>query len=52
MEMTRRSEEEVCSALNDCDFDVAKACDLLFEEVNTQVIYRSALSSDLRDVPF
>lgn len=39
MEMTCRSEEEVCSALHDCDNDMAKACEMLLEQADqTQVI--------------
>ncbi|KAL0811140.1 hypothetical protein ABMA28_010398 [Loxostege sticticalis] len=32
MEMTRRTEEEVCSALHDSDNDMVAACNLLLEE--------------------
>ena len=32
MEMTRRTEEEVCSALHDSNNDIETACNLLFEE--------------------
>ncbi|KAJ2944948.1 hypothetical protein O0L34_g1845 [Tuta absoluta] len=32
MEMTRRSEEEVCSALHDSDNDLVAACNLLLED--------------------
>lgn len=37
METTFRSEEEVCSALHDCDNDVDRAVNLLFESTNSQV---------------
>lgn len=40
MEMTCRSEEEVCSALHDCDNDMAKACEMLLEQADhSQVVY-------------
>lgn len=31
MEMTHRSEAEVCSALHDCDNDVERAADMILE---------------------
>lgn len=38
METTCRTEEEVCSALHDCDNDIEKACDMLLEDADqTQV---------------
>lgn len=37
MDMTQRSEAEVCSALHDCDNDVEQAANMLFEN-NTSVV--------------
>lgn len=38
MEMTCRTEEEVCSALHDSDNDVMAACNLLLETEHTVTV--------------
>ncbi|XP_026465399.1 protein lingerer isoform X2 [Ctenocephalides felis] len=43
METTFRSEEEVCSALHDCDNDVDRAVNLLFESTNSQTAWETSV---------
>lgn len=39
MEMTRRSEEEVCLALHECDNDTERAINMLFENMIEVVLH-------------
>lgn len=51
IEMTRRSEEEVCLALHECDYDTESAINLLFENlsevIRLQVLIYAFRSSKL-----
>lgn len=54
MEMTCRTEEEVCSALHDADNDMQAACNLLLEEtqpiqVRDRVEFRVATAGVIED---